>query len=401
MFDEPTKPEVNYLDPNYLIPHHYTLDIYDSSKLTTHQRCPREFFFTYVMGWKPDRESMHVLIGSAFHKGMDYILKAGAGPETLQPAFDIFMEEHRKNFTELEDEDLKAKSPANIYRAYKMFIEEEVARDWEPLHIEIPGTVSVNDTDHMTLRMDVVVRRRSDGLIAPVDHKTTSVEGNAWRQQWALSLQMGTYIHALSCVFPPEEVFGAIVNGVVLRTNANADKVVTRGPRKGLPYANSGKGTEFVTVEVQRTVDSMDAWLSDVNYEIEEIKQSRAMLETGYNNSDQTVMTAFPRRTYSCPRYNSICPYHGICVGCANPLRVVEAMGQEPPPGFVQSYWDPTKHETVKLDGTPAKTVKESFVDEWPDTLSSKPKAQPEPAADEFEGMPKGHWTPTDSETGD
>lgn len=63
-----------------------------------------------------------------------------------------------------------------------------------------------------------------------VDHNSTVRDSQVWRDQWQTSFQLGTYVHAALCLFPPEEVYGAMVNAAMFR---NAPRV----RKDGLPRA--------------------------------------------------------------------------------------------------------------------------------------------------------------------
>jgi CRISPR/Cas system-associated exonuclease Cas4 (RecB family) len=56
---------------------HETWQVLDATKLQTYMRCPRKFFFNYVLGWKSEIPSNHLVFGSAWHMAMEVLLDKG------------------------------------------------------------------------------------------------------------------------------------------------------------------------------------------------------------------------------------------------------------------------------------------------------------------------------------
>lgn len=322
------------------VPEHYTWHQVDSSKLSTYRDCPREFFFRYLLGWAIPTDSHHLVVGTAWHLAMEHISKHAADPNRADAAFTIFLNDLRKTFSPAFDETLGAKGPGNIQKALTQYA-ERYANDhteWETLHIEVPATATIGHDRAISGRMDLVRRSKSDGMVRVFDHKTTSQDSFGWRNQWTLSFQLGTYIHALYCVYEPGQVWGAIVDGAILR-QAKSER-------------GTSKGNDFARVEVRRTPDQQAAWLADVNMWWDRIEADFALL--GRTSPSEPVMTAFPRNDGHCVRYNSICPYHAICTLQPNPLQLAEQVqdSQSPPLGMEVRFWDAALHEAVSPTGT-------------------------------------------------
>lgn len=320
---------------------HYTWHQVDSSKLTTYMDCPREFFFRYLLGWTIPTDSMHLVVGTAWHLAMEYISQNFTAPDRASTAFSLFLEELRKHFPPAFDESLGAKGPGNIQKALQQY-SERYANDnaeWETLHVEIPATATIGPDRSISGRMDLVRRSRQDGMVRVFDHKTASQDSFGWRNQWTLSLQLGTYIHALYCVYEPGEVWGAIIDGAILR-QARTER-------------GTSKGNDFTRLEVRRTPDQQAAWLSDVNTWWDRIETDLALLSEASNN--QATLKAFPRNPGHCVRYNSLCPYHAICTLQPNPLRTLEQSQDTGllPLGMETRFWDASLHESVSAAGKP------------------------------------------------
>ena len=50
-----------------------TLQTVDSTKINTFLDCPRQYFFTYVLGWRSDRPNNHLVFGQAWHEAMEHL----------------------------------------------------------------------------------------------------------------------------------------------------------------------------------------------------------------------------------------------------------------------------------------------------------------------------------------
>lgn len=321
------------------VPEHYTWHQVDSSKLTTYMDCPREYFFRYLLGWAVPTDSMHLVVGTAWHLAMEHLSKEAPTQGRASEAFQLFLTDLRKHFPPAFDESLGAKGPGNIQKALSQYAERYAGdqTEWETLHIEIPATATVGPDRSMSGRMDLVRRSRRDGQVRVFDHKTASQDSFGWRNQWTLSLQLGTYIHALYCVYEPGEVWGAVIDGAVLR-QAKTER-------------GTSKGNDFLRLEVRRTPDQQAAWLSDINMWWDRIEADFALL--GQADSSQPTLLAFPRNPGHCVRYNSLCPYHAICTLQPNPLVLTEQVmdSGQPPVGIETRFWDAALHASVSPQG--------------------------------------------------
>lgn len=313
---------------------HPTWQIVDSSKLTCSMTCLRAYFYEYVLGWRVDRPNIHFIFGQSWHKAMDYLFLNGCVPENLDPAFEEFLKVYRTGYAPEDEDESSAKTSTNARAVLAEYIQTYKGDKFVPLHVEIPGQVNITDEWAITLRLDLLVRDEH-GRVLVVDHKTTSVSSQTWRDQWALNIQMGTYIHAANSLFGVDEVEGALINGVVLRKPIRLKK-------DGEPYAGS-KGPEFCRVPVTKTRDQMNVWLDIVRYRYNEIKVNEMLLDEA--TADTPTLQAFPMDPTACTKYNQLCPYHGFCVGRSNPLALVQQLEGGVPVGFVREYWNPTLSE--------------------------------------------------------
>ena len=175
---------------------------------------------------------------------------------------------------------------------------------------------------------DAIVRDTSrGGSIVLLEHKTGSRLSRNWADRWSLSVQVGTYMHVLYCMFDPSEIYLAVINGA---------------------FFYKGSPPEFSRVVVRKTPLAMSVWLDTVRYWASRIKEDTQAIEDNWENEEeQDVMSSFPMNTEACTRYFG-CPYIDFCIGWPNPLRRTN----EVPFGFVEEFWDPSDYEGLRtLDG--------------------------------------------------
>lgn len=290
-------------------------EVIDSTKLTEFCRCERRFFYKYVLNWVPDMPNLHLEFGIAWHLAKEHLLRTGDFSEdNVIEAFSLFNEHYRLFFPETEDELREPKTPVRALEALRSYA-EECRRNlrYKVLLTEVAGVVPMTSNHDMVFKIDAVVEQ--DGGLWVVDHKTTSRLSSSWIDAWNLSLQIGTYVHALRYYNPDNNVLGAIIEATVFRKNDH----------------------EHVRIPIRKSEASMNQWYWNVS-------QRLALLEWNFDSlkdcteSDE-ILTAFPQNYEYC-NYYSKCPYFDFCTSWGNPL------GHQVPIGFKCEEWNPL--ESIK-----------------------------------------------------
>lgn len=213
----------------------------DSTMLATFRSCPQKFFRQYVQHWKPKAESVHLVAGGAFAKGIEVARKAffeeGASHLTAQSAGLKALIEHYGDFECPPD---SAKSLHRTAGALEFYFEQYPFNQdgmdpvtfpdgrrgiefsfAEPLPFSHPVT---GDPILYTGRSDMVANFA--GGIYVVDEKTTSSLGASWPRQWEMRAQFSGYLWALRQT--GVEPAGAIVRGVsILKTKYDTMQAIT------------------------------------------------------------------------------------------------------------------------------------------------------------------------------
>jgi len=301
----------------------------DSSKVKDYLTCPRRFFYRHVLGWKSEMSSLNLVFGEAWHKALEYLLTRGVSKENVSAAFDEFLSVYRREFSEDTDLTNGARSPGNALSAllyyvtlYKddLFGGKEVLELDEKKAVEIYGTVPISMTEDrvMHFRLDAIV---TDGnYVYIVDHKTSGSNNPIYRDQWALSNQVLTYLHAANALFEPNKVGGMIIDLTIFRKSGN----------------------DTFLVPIKKSIDIMDEWLWSINEIFSRIERDVSLLSE-CKESDP-LLFAFPKNPTGCVAYNRKCEYFDFCTAWTNPLRRADSA----PLGFRVEFWSPREIEKEK-----------------------------------------------------
>jgi hypothetical protein len=213
---------------------------FDSTMLAAFRSCPQKMFRTYVQHWKPQGESVHLVAGGAFAKGIEVARKAfyeqglsqeescGAGLAALIKAYGSFecppdsgkSLERTAGALEFyfDRYPLGADGMQPLELGGKPAIEFSFA---EPLPIAHPVT---GDPILYTGRADLLASFASGKYV--VDEKTTSSLGASWSRQWEMRGQFTGYSWAARQAGIKTD--GCIVRGVsILKTKYDTQQVIT------------------------------------------------------------------------------------------------------------------------------------------------------------------------------
>jgi hypothetical protein len=294
-------------------------NVLDASKTQRFMECPRAFFYEYILGWRPEMPSNHLVFGEAWHQALEFCYINGFDQDTIIEAFSIFLKEYRKTFSEDTDEIYSPKTPYNAAKALALYAQNYKNDNFDVLATEIGGRVSISDNFSLTFRMDGLCYDPGKNCKFVLEHKTTKSVARQWADQWSLSFQVGTYTHALHCMYPEDEVAGVIVNGTCFQK----------------------RDIKFMRVPIYKTLNHMNAWLADALYWANSIK--REFYELSDSRDSDSVLQAFPRNPVSCTKYFG-CPYHDFCCIWSNPLQRCDEL----PLGFMEDHWNPLDREVKK-----------------------------------------------------
>lgn len=241
---------------------------FDSTMLAAFRSCPQKMFRTYVEHWKPRNESVHLIAGGAFAKGIEVsrrayyegvapiwkreiddetrleVTKVGGeqkveqgDPELAQA---LGLEALIQAYGNFECPSDSAKSLERMCGALEFYFErypfDEDGMDpvtfpdgRRGIEFSFAEPLPIN---HPVTGMPLLYTGRSD-MIANfaggqyvVDEKTTSSLGASWSRQWEMRGQFSGYIwSAMKAGLNPQ---GAIIRGVsILKTKYDTQQAVT------------------------------------------------------------------------------------------------------------------------------------------------------------------------------
>ena len=299
-----------------------TTKIIDSSKLNDFLDCPRKFYYSHIKGWKRDAENHHLRFGTAWHRGGEVLFNKGN--DAWEEAYAAFCDSYSE-YLEIGGEIDEAMAPKNSIGAYQAYIgyasryakdEFEIIRHKGKPLVEVYGSVPIDKQLSLFYRIDGIVRNKQTGKIWAMERKTTSNGFRPqWAMQWSLAIQISAYYHVLFSTFPEEEVGGVMIDAVSF----------------------SKKTIDFLRLPIQRTIETLEAWRTDVSYWGKSIRSNLNLLKKEMILEAPSHMTSFPKNPQSCTKYFG-CTYHDLCCAWSNPLDKDYL-----PAGFQVSFWDPRK----------------------------------------------------------
>lgn len=310
-----------------IIPSHPTWQITDSSKLTTYMRCPRKYFYEYILGWRPDFPNNHLVFGTAWHAALEHMLNNDYSLQSLTEAKFIFMHAYREVFNSETDEIYAPKTPKNALIGLENYYDKYslLDREYEILYTEIGGQVLITNDHTIAFKMDAILKDREKGTIIGLDHKTSQRRSHFIDDEWTLSMQMLLYLHVLHCIY-----------------GENAP--VRMQVRTSFFYESKQKGpnNEFHESYIVKTPAQMQAWLARIHSWVTQLEIDKHILEG--DSDDAPTMDAFPGNDTACFNFGQKCAYFDFCDVWSNPLQRCSQV----PLGFKVERWNPLELPQVK-----------------------------------------------------
>lgn len=237
----------------------------DSTMLAAFRSCPQKMFRQYVQHWKPQTESVHLIAGGAFAKGLEVSRRAYFEGTEVYCEADYSTGERKNIWHERpctrHDNDVataaglgaliatygdyqppadSAKSMERMAGALEFYFDRYPlgADDMEPIQLPTGQTgiefsfATPLDIVHPVTGDPILYTGRADMIshfaegIFVVDDKTTSSLGASWANQWDLRSQFTGYCWSAKQAGIP--VQGCIVRGVsILKTKYDTQQVLT------------------------------------------------------------------------------------------------------------------------------------------------------------------------------
>lgn len=286
-------------------------------------QCPRKAYWGYIRRQAPQGESIHLVAGGSFAKGLEITRKAfyehnkssfeaqAEGFEAMRLRYNGFdvehgMEDHNKGFSNLTKAftDYFFEYPLETDRLKPLMQNGKASVEFS---FAIPTEVLHPVTGNPILYAGKFDMLATDGDVLWVeDEKTTSQLGSQWSSQWDLNSQFTGYCYAARSYGYP--VAGAIIRGIgLLKTKISHQQVpITRAPWQ------------------------IDRWWKQMN---RDLRMMVAMWEADSGLGEEFSMALGA----ACTSYGA-CPYKRLC----------EAQNAEE---WLSVYYRPSEYEPLTPQG--------------------------------------------------
>ena len=309
--------------------------IIDSSMLSAFRACPYKAYLSYIEHWKPKFESVHLVAGGAFAKGIEIARKEffenGADRETAEA---LGLSALITAYGSFDCPSESAKSLPRMVGALGFYFSNYPLGNDGAEPITLPSGrrgiefsfIEPLDIHHPTTGDPILFSGRADmvasfaGGTYCFDEKTTSQLGAKWSDQWDLRSQFTSYCWAGRRLGVPTQ--GAIVRGVsILKTKYETAQAIT-----------------------YRADWELDRWEELMYRQLRKMLDCYCQQEYDQDLDGSCVRGGNPwdRNTDSaCNDYGG-CAFRKVCKA-KNPYEVLTQ-------DFVRRVWDPVSHREVPIE---------------------------------------------------
>jgi len=216
--------------------------VIDSTILGTFRSCPQKAFRQYIQHWKPQTESVHLIAGGAFAKGIEVARRCYFEEgQTDSQAVAAGLQALLLAYGDYECPSDSAKSIERVAGALEFYFDQyplgadgaiPITTPSGRRGIEFSFAEPLPDVVHPISGDPILYAGRSD-MIATFaegtyvfDEKTTSSLGASWLRQWEMRSQFTGYMWAAGRAGIATQ--GAIVRGIsILKTKYDTAQVIT------------------------------------------------------------------------------------------------------------------------------------------------------------------------------
>ena len=294
----------------------------DNSNLSTISTCPRSAFYKLILKRRKVKNRAALFFGGVIHKALevrDLEQEVLISQEVEDKMIQKMMEEYEDTEMEMGEYrtlDYAIKTVKQYNKTYKFDALTAIQLPSGQIAVELPFALHVGNIevqreilisdpdinegaptmkyfDHIKIvftgKIDRVVRK--NGGLFLLDHKTTSMGGPTFFQEFYTSLQFKGYKWALEQIIG-EPVQGVIINGLVCRPPLKSGDINFTFDRD--------------TIYLDDTV--IEEWQNSFMITVQEFFQY-IFNQEGYDTQEQS----FPMRTNWCSAKYGLCEYYDVC----------------------------------------------------------------------------------------
>ncbi len=321
-----------------------SLPIYTNSSITAFRRCPREYYFRYVLLRKTRKRTEAMRFGSFFHVGLN-AWWTWSGDATIRLCAGI--DAMRLRAQNVEDSD-----PFELAKAEELltgYTARWMDQLYETVAVEMQFKLTLpqdTDTDNFNSdssqdfelagAIDALVYCKSGYYRTDMhifEHKTTASDigpgAPYWQNIVALDPQVSTYTAAAKALgYEPRDVIYDVIRkpGIVpLLATPEADRKYTK-PTKAEPiprlYAKMRETDETVDEYRERLRADIIAEpekyfqrMTIVRLERDHAQHAEDVWQTAQMIAVAVEREMWPRSPNACERYGRLCEFHDVCSG--------------------------------------------------------------------------------------
>lgn len=304
------------------------LPLITNSALKTFRRCAREYCFAYLQAIRPlVDESDALRFGSLLHAGLEAWWLAPSADERLDRALAVMAPRAR-------DEYDRARAETMMLGYTVRWGDDD---EYEVLGVEHeftapllnPATGAASKTYQLAGKLDALVRKRLDGRVYVLEHKTSSEDiglGSVYWERLQLDSQVSTYY--VGARSQGHDVAGCVydVLGKPKLAPLKATPLDSRKYKKdGTLYAAQRADDESPADFRERLVDAIsinpDRYYQRgivVRLESEESDGAFDTWALARQVRESELASRWPRNPDSCIRWGHACSYWPVCTGTAS-----------------------------------------------------------------------------------
>jgi hypothetical protein len=310
--------------------------VIDSSMLSDFRACPWKGYLTYIEHWKPNFESVHLVAGGAFAKGIEIARKCFYEQGMNQPDSEARgLQALITDYGDFECPSDSAKDLDRMCGALEFYLASYPLGQDGAEPITLPsGRRGIEfsfaeplDRLHPSSGNPLLFSGRADmvaefaGAVFNFDEKTTTQLGQKWGAQWDLRSQFTSYCWAGRRIGVPMQ--GTIVRGIsILKSKYDTQQAIT--------YRSDWELDRWEEM-LYRDIDRMLGMFA------EQMEEPRKSLDGACTRSGNPWDRNFEP---ACNDYGG-CPFRGVCKS-KNPYEVLQA-------DFQRRVWDPCLHKEVSV----------------------------------------------------
>jgi len=254
---------------------------FNHSRLDVFQRCPKKYYWTYIVNVVPKKDPVPLVVGDAVHRALAaHYMKKSTDEEKAQVAAAFDEARESKTLLGAELEDLKQQEEYVNY-IMEMYHEEYPTERWTVLAPEVIGDIPLGD-HYFHFRADMLISWKGHPWL--FEHKTTAQLGDMFFKSFRMNGQITKYIYGVWKKLGARPI-GALINAI--RKSKKLDRV------------------NFDRDVVMRSEKQLEDHMAQVHMQVEEINDMTLAM------SDRPE--CWMMHTHECVAFNRVCDYIDLC----------------------------------------------------------------------------------------